>query len=218
MHRPTAVRTATAVFVFLLAPSAFAQSSPNAPPDPAAASAEPAPAPAPSAAPSPAEPAPAEDGGRFRFGINGTAGVESVSADNSDASLSGAMFGLDVRLGYQVMNLLAIYAEPHLSFGSLGTGAGGVPISGGTGTFIGTALAELTLIDRLFVAAGAGYGVLNNPSGLAFEARVGGYPIMVKSDKGPRRKGLMVGGTFRSVFVDGATGTLFMGCIGYEAF
>jgi hypothetical protein len=128
------------------------------------------------------------------------------------------MFGLDLRLGYQVMNLLAIYAEPHLSFGSLGTSAAGVPISGGTGTFVGTALAEVTLIDRLFVAAGAGYGVLNNPSGFAIEARVGGYPLMVRGDKGPRRKGLMVGGTFRDVFVDGATGTLFMGCIGYEAF
>jgi hypothetical protein len=201
-----------AIFVLLLTSTAFAQPTSNAPEAPPS---EPAAAPAP---PPPSEPAPAADGGRFRFGINATAGVESVSADNSNASLSGPMFGLDVRLGYQVMNLLAIYAEPHLSFGSLGTGAGGVPISGGTGTFVGTALAEVTLIDRLFVAAGAGYGVLNNPSGFAIEARIGGYPLMVRSDKGPRRKGLMLGGTFRDVFVDGATGTLFMGCIGYEAF
>jgi hypothetical protein len=41
---------------------------------------------------------------------------------------------------------------------------------------------------------------------------------MGRSADGIRRKGLMVGVDVRSVFVDGATGVLIMGCIGYEAF
>jgi hypothetical protein len=41
---------------------------------------------------------------------------------------------------------------------------------------------------------------------------------MGRGDNGIRRKGLMLGVDFRSVFVSGATGILFMGCIGYEAF
>ena len=110
--------------------------------------------------------------------------------------------------------LFAIYGQPHLSFGSLGTTAGGVPISGATGTFLGTVLGEVTLIDRLFV----GYGILNNPSGPAIDLRTGGYPLMSKSTKQIGRKGLMLGVDFRSVFVSGATGTLFMFCLGYDSF
>ncbi len=169
-----------------------------------------------SAAPAAAAPAAPADGGRFRFGINPTVGLERVSA--SGASVSGVMYGGDLRLGWQINNLLAVYAQPHLSFGSLGTSVGGVPISGGTGTFVVSALAEGTFIDRLFVGAGGGYGVLNNPSGFTFEARAGGYPLMGKGKDGIRRKGLMIGGDFRSIFVSGATGILLMACVGYEAF
>jgi len=128
------------------------------------------------------------------------------------------MYGLDLRLGWQVNNLFAIYAQPHLSFGSLSVSGGGVPVSGGTGTFIGTVMGEVTLIDWFFVGAGVGYGVLNNPSGPTIDLRAGGYPLMSRNDKGARRKGLMLGIDFRSVFVTGATGILFMGCVGYEAF
>lgn len=163
-----------------------------------------------------AEAAPPTDGGRFRFGINPTIGLESVSA--SGTSISGTMYGLDLRLGYQINNLFAIYAQPHLSFGELGTTTGRVPITGFTGTFVGTVMAEATFLDRLFVGAGAGYGVLNNPSGIAIEGRFGGYPLMGRGPNGIRRKGLMIGGDVRAVFVDGATGTLLMGAIGYEAF
>jgi hypothetical protein len=171
------------------------------------------PVPAPTAAAAPASEA---DGGRFRFGIDATAGLESVSADN--ASVSGAMYGADLRLGWQVNNLLAIYAQPHLSFGTLSTSGSGAQVSGATGTFTGTVIGEVTLINRLFAGAGFGYGLLNNPSGPAVELRAGGYPLMGRGDNGIRRKGLMLGVDFRSVFVSGATGILFMGCIGYEAF
>jgi hypothetical protein len=163
-----------------------------------------------------ASPSTEADGGRFRFGIDATGGLESVSA--SGASVSGAMYGGDLRLGWQFNHLLAVYAQPHLSFGSLSTSAGGTPVSGATGTFVATVRGEVTFIDRLFVGAGAGYGVLNNPSGLTIELRAGGYPLMGRSANGIRRKGLMLGVDFRSVFVSGATGTLIMGCLGYEAF
>lgn len=156
---------------------------------------------------------PRPDGGRFRFGINPTLGLETVSASGN--SVSGAMYGLDLRLGWQVNHLLAIYAQPHLSFGTLGTN--GV-VSGFTGTLTGTVMAEATFFDLLFVGAGAGYGVLNNPSGPTIEGRFGVYPIVGRGSNGIRRKGLMVGGDIRAIFVDGATGTLLMGCIGYEAF
>jgi hypothetical protein len=128
------------------------------------------------------------------------------------------MYGADLRLGWQVNNLLAIYAQPHLSFGSLGTSVAGTPVSGGTGTFTGTVLGEVTLVDRVFAGAGVGYGLLNNPSGPAIEVRAGGYPLMGRGEDGIRRKGLMVGADFRSVFLSGATGIMVMGCIGYEAF
>lgn len=146
------------------------------------------------------------DGGRFRFGINAAGGLESVSP------LSGAMFGLDLRLGYQFNDILAVYAQPHLSFGSLSANG----ISGLTGTLVGTVLAEATLSDRFFVGAGAGFGVLNNPSGFTLEGRVGAYPFLSRSDGG--RSGLMIGVDVKTVFASEATGIVVMGCIGYESF
>lgn len=163
-----------------------------------------------------AEAAPAaQDGARFRGGIALSAGLESVS-DDFDNSVSGLMFGVDGRIGLQLNDLLGFYAQPHLSFGSLSSsGAGGV--SGATGTFTIAAMAEVTLADRFFVGAGFGYGVLNNPSGPMFQARLGGYPLMGRGE-GARRKGLMVGVDLRTVFVTGGTGILVLGSVGYEAF
>jgi len=164
-----------------------------------------------------ASPSAAVDGGRFRFGINGAVGLESVSA--SGASVSGAMFGLDVRLGWQFSHLLAIYVQPHLSFGSLSSDEGTAgTVSGFTGTVLVTAMGEVTFLDRLFAGAGFGYGVFNNPSGFALDLKVGGYPLVGRDENGIRRTGLMVGLDFRTVFLEGATGLLIMGCIGYESF
>jgi hypothetical protein len=179
--------------------------------------ASPAPAPDPASAPdAAAAPAPeAADGGRFRFGINGTVGLESVSSGGS--SVSGAMYGLDLRFGWQFSHMLAIYAQPHLSFGSL-SGGSGTGVSGFTGTFVGTIMGELTFLDRFFAGAGLGYGVFNNPSGFALDFKAGGYPLMGHGENGIRRKGLMVGLDFRPVFLSGATGILVMGCVGYESF
>ena len=73
-------------------------------------------------------------------------------------------------------------------------------------------------MDRFFVGAGFGYGVLNNPSGAMFQVRAGGYPLMGKADNGIRRRGLLLGVDLRTIFIDGATGILVMGALGYEVF
>jgi len=156
------------------------------------------------------------DRGRFRFGINGSGGLERVSANG--ASASGGMYGLDLRFGWQLNDLLAVYFQPHLSFGSLEADGAGAKVSGFTGTFMGTVLGEATILDRFFVGGGLGYGVFNNPAGFAIDVRAGGYPLMGRSEQGPRRKGLMLGVDFRTVFLEGATGIHFTGCLGYEAF
>jgi hypothetical protein len=155
-----------------------------------------------------------QDGPRFRSGISLGGGIEKVSI------ASGGMFGIDGRLGLQWNDLLGFYVQPHLSFGSLSVDPGmtsGVGVSGGTGTFSIAAMAEATLVDRFFAGAGFGYGVLNNPSGPMVQARAGGY-LMSSRDEGIRRKGLMLGVDIRAIFVDGATGYLVLGSVGWEKY
>lgn len=156
----------------------------------------------------------AADGARFRAGISMGGGIEKVSI------ASGGMFGIDGRLGLQLNDLLGFYVQPHLSFGSLSVDpgmTGGVGVSGGTGTFSIAAMAEATLVDRFFGGVGFGYGVLNNPSGPMVQARAGGY-LTSSRDEGIRRKGLMLGVDMRAIFVDGATGYLVLGSIGWEKY
>jgi hypothetical protein len=178
--------------------------------DPAAAKAE---ASAKAKQPPPAPEAADEDGVRFRGGISGGAGAEVVL----DCCTAG-MGGVDGRLGVQVMDLLGIYAQLHGSFGSFGEIAGSA-LFGLTGTAAATVLADFTFIDQIFVGAGAGYGVLNNPHGPVVHLRAGGYPYMDFGEDGVRRKGLMLGVDVR-VFI--TTGDLIavypMAQIGYEAF
>lgn len=200
----------TAVFM-LSANFGWAQDEASAPPadTPAAAPAE---APAAAPAEAPAAVATAKDGPRFRWGIALNGGLEKLSV------VSGPMGGLDVRLGLQLNDLLGFYAQSFLALGSVGTNVGGALISGFTGTFAVAAMAEATILDRFFAGAGVGYGVLNNPSGFMFQARAGGYPLMGRAADSVRRKGLMLGLDVRTVFVDGGTGLLVMGAVGYEAF
>lgn len=166
------------------------------------------------AAPAAAPPAAvvSQSGARFRGGISLATGMEKVSV------VSGEMYGLDGRLGVQLNDLLGIYVQPHLSFGSLSGQAGGLGITGTTGTFSIAAMGEATFIDRLFAGAGLGYGVLNNPSGPMFQARAGGYLLETRGEDGVRRKGLMAGVDLRTIFVNGATGVLVLASIGYEKF
>lgn len=154
----------------------------------------------------------AEDGPRYRWGIAASGGLEKVSI------VSGPMAGMDLRLGAQLNDLLGVYVQSHLSFGKLSADAGSAVISGFTGTLTTALLGEVTLMDRFFAGAGVGYGILNNPSGPMLQARIGGYPLSGRIENSIRRRGLMVGLDVRSIFIDGATGVLILGSIGYEKF
>jgi hypothetical protein len=149
-----------------------------------------------------------EDHIRFRGGVSVAAGFEKILID------SGPMVGVDGRFGVQLFDLVAVYVQPHLSLGSLSANG----VSGLTGTFAVAGMAELTLVDRFFVGAGGGYGIFNSPSGPMFQARIGAYPLMDRGLDSVRRHGLMLGVDLRTVFIQGATGVMVMGAIGYEAF
>jgi hypothetical protein len=164
-------------------------------------------------APPPPAAAPAveedKDGVRLRAGVSATAGTMLIS------DYSGFLAGVDGRLGVQINDLIGVYAMPHLSFGPISVGGlASIPI----GVFSTTALAEATLIDQIFVGAGGGFGIVNNPSGPVVHVRAGGYPLMGHGENGIRRKGLMLGADMRLYFISGFTVMQVMGGVGYEAF
>lgn len=146
----------------------------------------------------------APDGARFRFGVSG--GVGPVLGEGFDFFYGG----VDLRFGAQINDLLGIYAQPQLGFYSGALGVGGLVGA--------SAVADFTFIDRIFVGAGVGYAVLNNPSGLELHMRVGGYPLMSRSTEKARRKGLMVGADLRLHFIENITVFAPTFSIGYEAF
>ena len=78
-----------------------------------------------------------------------------------------------LRLALVIVRRRIDILHSHLSFGSASEANGA--ISGLTGTFASTLMGEYMLPMRLFVAGGAGYGVLNNPNGPVVAARVGYY-------------------------------------------
>jgi len=182
---------------------------------------EPAPVAEETAAPAEAAPAAAsgkpnsaagDDGVRFRFGVSGGAGI--IASDFGTWGYGG----VDLRFGAQVTDMIAIYAQPTLG-GYGGTSNG---FTGGGGLIGISALAEATLVDRFFVGAGGGFGILNNPSGPELHFRLGAYPLMSRSGEKIRRKGLMLGADLRLHFLSDASGTYTFIAptfnIGYEAF
>jgi len=155
------------------------------------------------------------DGLRFRFGVSGGLGFFSAANENSSDSVSCTYYGADVRLGAQINNLIGVYAQPTLGYYSV-NGSGGL----GAGGLVGmSVIADATFIDRFFVGAGLGYTVYNNPAGITPILRVGGYPLMSRSDEKARRKGLMVGMDLRITSLEGLK-TIVMPSfnVGYEAF
>ena len=144
---------------------------------------------------------------RFRSGISAGGGIETIAGN------SFAMGGIDGRLGAQLSEHMGLYVAPHLSYGSGSIGG----VSGSTGTFAFTALADYTFIERLFVAGGGGYGVLNNPSGPVLHFRLGGYPLLSEETDG-QRKGLVVALDSRTFFASGLTVEHIMVSLGYEKF
>jgi hypothetical protein len=80
-------------------------------------------------------------------------------------------------------------------------------------------VADVTIIDRFFAGAGVGYTVYNSPAGVTPILRIGGYPLMVRSEQKARRKGLMLGVDLRFTSLEGLK-TIVMPTfnVGYEAF
>jgi hypothetical protein len=157
----------------------------------------------------------ATDGARFRFGVSGGAGFFTAASQAGSAKVSCTYYGADLRFGAQVNNLIGVYVQPTLGYYS--ANVTGVLAAGG---LLGiSAAADVTLIDRLFVGAGVGYTVYNNPGGISPLLRIGGYPLMSRSEEKARRKGLMLGMDLRFTSLDGLK-TIVMPTfnLGYEAF
>jgi len=156
-----------------------------------------------------------QDGARFRFGVAGGIGFFTVASEAGTAKASCTYYGLDLRFGAQINNMFGVYAQPTLGYYSVN--GGGALAAGG---LLGMAVvADATFADRFFVGAGLGYTVYNSPSGLTPMLRVGGYPLMSRSDTKARRKGLMLGADLRFTSLDGLK-TIVMPTfnVGYEAF
>lgn len=159
-----------------------------------------------------ARPVTASDGVRFRGAIAAAGGGEFVS------DFAFGMGGLEGRVGVQINNLIGIYVQPSLSFGT-GSYAGRTTF---TGTAVMSALIDFTIADHFFVAAGGGVGILNNPIGPEIHLRVGGYPAVAIGEDGFSRQGLMLGVDARLFILESGGQTLpvmqLMGSIGYEVF
>ena len=170
-------------------------------------------APEPSAtAPAPAPVQPSSGGMRFRNGFSLSASEEFGSGPSS--GLSGQLFGLDWRIGAAINDDYAVYLQTHLSFGNAHIGAA----SGVTGDFASALMVERTLPARTFVAAGAGYGVLNNPSGPLAQARIGWYPMESSSNTVSRRLNVALDARFYFPSDPIGTVTQVAATIGYDRF
>jgi hypothetical protein len=181
---------------------------------PAEVATSPAPAPAPVAAGGDTSSAVA-DGTRFRFGVAGGIGFFTAANEVGAGKASCTYYGADLRFGAQINNMFGVYAQPTLGYYSADDSGG---LAGGG--LLGLAVvADATFIDRLFVGAGLGYTVYNNPAGVSPILRVGGYPLMSRSDEKARRKGLMLGIDLRFTSLEGLK-TIVMPTfnVGYEAF
>ena len=221
-HMSHLVVEGLAIAVVLTAPAlAQAQEAEPEGKPPAAEAAAPAeaatsatPAPAPAAAGGDTSSAVA-DGVRFRFGVAAGIGFFTASTEGGDAKVSCTYYGSDLRLGAQINDLFGVYAQPTLGYYSADD-SGGLAAGGLAGVAV---VADVTIIDRFFAGAGLGYTVYNNPAGVTPILRVGGYPLMGRSEQKARRKGLMVGMDLRFTSLEGLK-TIVMPTfnVGYEAF
>lgn len=154
-------------------------------------------------------------GATLRNGFSLSLGQE-FGTSNLGNEFSGQLYGVDWRIGVQLKKELGVYVNSHLSFGSISTNA----TKGYTGNFAAAITGEYTLPMRLFVGAGAGYGVLNNPSGPLVGLRVGYYPFE-KTSTGKARR-LNVALDTRLYFVSAGAESITMKhiaiSIGYDRF
>jgi hypothetical protein len=165
-------------------------------------------APATTAAPAPSS----DDGVHFRNGFSLSAGEEFGSGPSS--GLSGQLFGADWRIGARIAGDWAVYADTHLSLGTAKIGGTG----GVTGNFAIAALGERALPGRTFVAAGGGYGVLNNPSGPLVQARAGWYIFQHDAPTVSRRLNVAIDARWYFAGGDVGTVTQIALTLGYDRF
>ena len=147
----------------------------------------------------------------LRNGFSLSAGQEF----GGDRDISGTMFGVDWRIGWRINEPISVHLHSHLSFGSASEGNGA---SGLTGTCATAIVGEYMLPMGLFVGAGGGYGVLNNPSGPLVEARVGYYLFDTHSIAKERHLNIAL--DYRAYFADQGYGTVthIALSLGYDRF
>jgi hypothetical protein len=155
------------------------------------------------------------DGLRFRFGVSGGYGFFTAKSEVGSGELSCTYYGMDLRFGAQINDLIGVYAQPTLGYYSA-DGAGPLAVGGLVGMAAG---ADFTFLDRFFAGAGIAYTTYNNPSGIGPLLRVGAYPLMSRNSESIRRRGLMVNVDLRFTKLDGIK-TILMPTfnVGYEAF
>lgn len=205
-------RWASVMVVLFMAGTANAQS---AEPEPAVSGTDTAPVPATEPAPEPPQQASSSSGISLRNGFSLSVGHE-FGTTASGASFSGQLYGLDWRIGARITEAISAHLHSHLSLGTASIGGA----SGTTGNFAAAVVGEYTLPMRLFFGAGAGYGVLNNPSGPLVEVRAGYYPFAHSGPGKARRLNIALDG--RWYFVDdvgtGITVTHIALSLGYDRF
>ncbi len=165
--------------------------------------------------PSTLESPPPERGATFRNGFSLSVGQE-FGTSNIGNKFTGQLYGVDWRIGMQINKAIGVYLHSHMSLGSIATNN----MSGYTGNLATALTAEYTLPFRVFLGAGAGYGVLNNPSGPLVGFRVGYYPFATTSSEKKRRLNIAL--DTRLYFVSAGAESITMKhvavSIGYDRF
>jgi hypothetical protein len=128
--------------------------------------------------------------------------------------VSGQLYGVDWRIGARVTDAISVYLHSHMSFGTV-TDHG---VDGITGNLAGALVGEYMLPMRVFVGAGAGYGVLNNPNGPLVEARAGYYPFKSNAVGKARRLNVALDARWYMVGEPYGTITQVSLSLGYDRF
>ncbi len=137
-----------------------------------------------------------EDGARFRGGIALEGGVLALPAP----ALNFGAIGLQGQIGVQINNLVGVYDVP--GFDILFGPAGGLNVSDAV-------LVDFTFVDRFTVGVGPdvgaflAFGASSTGSGATASAAAGAgfggrlhlavYPVVGRSEFGPRRRALAIG-------------------------
>ncbi len=159
------------------------------------------------------------DGVRFRFGVQAGAGPMMGKIKDFDQKYNFTYGGVDLRFGAQINDMIGVYVQPQMGIYAGKKDPAAIGPQFNAGGLVGASLgADFTFIDRLFVGAGAGFAVLNNPSGPELHFRLGGYPLMKRSDHKVRRKGLMLAADLRVHLLKDYTFIAPTFSLGYEAF